>query len=55
MWALLDAAYKHVGIAPTLLERDFNIPEIPTLLKEVDRIHDLQKQNVDAALGQATA
>ncbi len=55
VWALLDTAYKHVGIAPTLLERDFNIPEIPTLLKEVDRIHDLQKQNLDAALGQATA
>ncbi len=38
VWALLDAAYRHCGVVPTLLERDFDIPPLPELLGEVDRI-----------------
>lgn len=38
VWDLLDKAYEHFGVFPTLLERDFNIPPVPELLKEVDRI-----------------
>jgi hypothetical protein len=38
VWALLDAAYAHCGPVPTLLERDFDIPPLPELLGEVDRI-----------------
>ena len=38
VWDLLDTAYDHFGVFPTLLERDFNIPEVPTLLLEVDKI-----------------
>ncbi|MGE0624900.1 MAG: DUF692 domain-containing protein [Pseudomonadales bacterium] len=43
VWALLDAAYRRWGAAPTLLERDFNFPPLETLLEEVDRIRMLQK------------
>ncbi len=42
VWDLLDKAYQHFGVFPTLLERDFNIPPIPELLREVDRIIELQ-------------
>ena len=38
VWDLLDKAYEHFGVFPTLLERDFNIPPVADLLKEVDRI-----------------
>jgi uncharacterized protein (UPF0276 family) len=38
VWDLLDKAYEHFGVFPTLLERDFNIPPVAELLKEVDRI-----------------
>ncbi|MGQ0658797.1 MAG: HvfB family MNIO-type RiPP peptide maturase [Chromatiales bacterium] len=38
VWDLLDVAYQHFGVFPTLLERDFNIPSLDELLKEVDRI-----------------
>ena len=42
VWNLLDRAYEHFGVMPTLLERDFNIPPLPELLKEVDRIKKTQ-------------
>jgi len=32
---LLDKAYAYFGIFPTLLERDFNIPPLADMLKEV--------------------
>ncbi len=38
VWDLLDKAYEHFGVFPTLLERDFNIPPVTGLLKEVDLI-----------------
>ena len=51
VWDLLDKAYEHFGVFPTLLERDFNIPPVPELLKEVDMIvaaqnkwYDIDKQ-----------
>jgi len=44
VWNILDAAYKHFGIFPTLLERDFNIPPVPQLLREVDRIIEYQNK-----------
>ena len=51
VWDLLDKAYEHFGVAPTLLERDFNIPPLAELLSEVDRISDAQNKwhlaNVD--------
>ncbi|MFC1772089.1 DUF692 domain-containing protein [Pseudomonadota bacterium] len=42
VWGLLDKAYAHCGAVPTLLERDFNIPPLPELLTEIDRIVDIQ-------------
>ncbi len=48
VWRLLDAAYKHVGLMPTLLERDFNIPSLSTLLGEVEQIHQIQQRHIQA-------
>ena len=42
VWALLDAAYRIHGVAPTLLERDFNIPPLAELTREVERITRIQ-------------
>ncbi|PCI21951.1 MAG: hypothetical protein COB62_02285 [Piscirickettsiaceae bacterium] len=42
VWRLLDSAYKHFGVFPTLLERDLNIPPLADLLDEVDLIHQAQ-------------
>lgn len=42
VWALLDAAYQRFGVAPTLLERDLNIPPLATLVPEIERIAALQ-------------
>ncbi len=44
VWDLLDTAYEHFGVFPTLLERDFNMPPLEQLLAEVDRIAELQRQ-----------
>jgi uncharacterized protein len=42
VWDLLETAYAHFGVFPTLLERDFNIPPLDDLVSEVDRIAALQ-------------
>ncbi|PCH84745.1 MAG: hypothetical protein COB89_04100 [Piscirickettsiaceae bacterium] len=42
VWQLLDTAYDHFGVFPTLLERDLNIPPLADLLEEVDLIHQAQ-------------
>ena len=42
VWSLLEKAYNHFGVFPTLLERDFNIPSIADLLLEVNQIHSIQ-------------
>jgi hypothetical protein len=42
VWNILDTAYEHFGVFPTLLERDFNIPPVAQLLQEVDRILEYQ-------------
>jgi len=44
VWTILDKAYETFGVFPTLLERDFNIPKIPALMKEVDQIRQLQQK-----------
>jgi uncharacterized protein (UPF0276 family) len=49
VWDLLDKAYEHFGVFPTLLERDFNIPPVAELLKEVDRIVGYQNKWADKA------
>jgi hypothetical protein len=42
VWTLLQAAYRHCGPAPTLLERDFNFPPLGALVAEVGQVRALQ-------------
>ena len=42
VWQLLEKAYDHCGVVPTLLERDFNIPPVPKLMEEIQVIRDRQ-------------
>ena len=43
VWQMLAAAYEHVGLKPTLLERDFNIPPLADVLAEAEGIRRVQK------------
>ncbi|MEF3077053.1 DUF692 domain-containing protein [Methylobacter sp. Wu1] len=42
VWKLLGKAYELYGVFPTLLERDFNIPPLEELVKEVRTIRLIQ-------------
>ncbi len=42
VWKLLESAYQLFGKFPTLLERDTNIPPLPQLLPELNKIAALQ-------------
>ena len=42
VWKLLESAYQLFGTFPTLLERDTNIPPLPKLLPELNKIAALQ-------------
>ena len=42
VWKLLGKAYQLYGVFPTLLERDFNIPELQGLINEVKTIKTIQ-------------
>ena len=44
VWNLLQTTYQHHGVMPTLLERDFNIPSLDSLIREVDQIRHYQSQ-----------
>lgn len=43
VWKLLGRAYELHGVFPTLLERDFNIPSLQELIKEVQTISSIQQ------------
>ena len=43
VWALLSAAYDAHGMRPTLLERDFNFPDLDDMFAEVSQIKALQE------------
>ncbi len=47
VWDLFEHTCRVVGIRPTLLERDFNIPPLDALLFEVQRIRALQARHED--------
>ena len=47
VWALLADAYRHCGVKPTVLERDFNIPPLERLLEEIAVIRRLQREAAD--------
>ena len=42
VWQLLGTAYDRLGVHPTCLERDFNIPPLDELMPEVERIAAIQ-------------
>ncbi len=44
VWDLLEETYRTFGVFPTLLERDFNIPPLQDLVKEVEYIAQLQQR-----------
>lgn len=44
VWDLLEETYRTFGVFPTLLERDFNIPPLQELVKEVEHIGMLQQR-----------
>ena len=45
VWDLLEETYRTFGVHPTLLERDFNIPPLQELVKEVEHIAQLQQRH----------
>ena len=45
VWELLDLAYAHCGVIPTLLERDFFIPPLAELIAELDHIRRIQSRH----------
>lgn len=49
VWSLLDETYRIHGVAPTLLERDFNIPPLNELVCEVERIALIQSTHAHAS------
>ncbi len=51
VWQLLEKAYQHFGVIPTLLERDFNLPPLAELLGEVEIIRTLQSKRLDRSSG----
>ncbi len=44
VWELLDEAYALFGPVPTLLERDFNFPPLPELVREVADVRARQQR-----------
>ncbi|ABV86828.1 DUF692 domain-containing protein [Shewanella pealeana] len=48
VWKLLEACHQYHGVFPTLLERDFNIPQTSELLLEINQIHDYQNRHLDS-------
>lgn len=44
VWDLLEETYRTFGVFPTLLERDFNIPPLQDLVREVENIRQLQQR-----------
>lgn len=49
VWDLLQHTYQRHGVRPTLLERDFNIPDLQTLFNEVSKIRDYQQAAMQPA------
>ena len=47
VWTLLDKTYQMHGVRPTLLERDFNIPPLEELTREVERIDASQSHHAN--------
>lgn len=48
VWNLLGYTYQHIGVRPTLLERDFNLPAWSVLQDELQQIRQIQQGYADA-------
>lgn len=48
VWDLLNFAYAEHGVFPTLLERDFDVPELEVMLREVETITRIQARHPEA-------
>ena len=53
VWALLEEAYVLFGTFPTLLERDTNIPKLPILMHEINKIAHFQSKHGQARQSQS--
>ena len=51
VWRLLAQAYQRLGPLPTLLERDFNLPPLAELLREISQVRELQQGCDDTLVG----
>ncbi|USA54514.1 DUF692 domain-containing protein [Acinetobacter sp. C32I] len=47
VWQLLQYSYQVLGVKPTLLERDFNIPSWQQLQNELNNIKNMQQESRD--------
>jgi uncharacterized protein (UPF0276 family) len=45
VWRLLDSAYEILGVHPTCLERDFNVPPLQDLISELAHIGQIQSRH----------
>ena len=50
VWTLLDEVYSAMGLLPTLLERDFNLPPLDELLLEVTSIRNVQMRHAPSQM-----
>jgi uncharacterized protein (UPF0276 family) len=55
VWDLLARAYQRFGVLPTLLERDFNLPPLPQLLTEVNKIRNIQAASLAPSIVRQSA
>lgn len=55
VWDLLDQAYAHFGVFPTLLERDFNVPTLDEALVEIRHIAEIQQRHVHMSAANSSA
>jgi uncharacterized protein (UPF0276 family) len=55
VWQLLDLAYAEHGVFPTLLERDFDIPPLEIIVREVEVIAAIQTRHASDARRHACA
>ena len=46
VWVLLEEAYRRTGPVPTCLERDFNIPDLEELVREVEVVAGIVERHV---------
>jgi uncharacterized protein len=54
VWDLAAMAFGRFGEFPAAVERDFNIPPLPELLREVGQLRALQQRHGRIALGKAS-